>query len=214
MCLRISCLASLTIMSNFIFAPSSLASARYKILLWYNKPGDHFLPGQPLLAIQTAQSVQEILAETKGILSSIYQPVGAEVSAGQILAQWEKGFDENTPFTRSKIRAVQTELMKNERRFGNVDSKNRSDPPEVTAENSQQATAGSTLASHPLLANSQMWAGMAENDSWVANSDTLQEFFETHPELVNDPKLRMQLENAKRNENTLRNTARPTPFGG
>lgn len=201
-------------MSEFIRAPvlpPAVAKTDNTVALWYKKPGDRFKPNEPLLAIYTSQGAMEILAPDAGVLATIVKAGTAKVTTDQILGAWLMAVSDATPFTTGRMRAVQNELIKGERRFGKISHQNRKDPPEASAGQGMQQT--TTLKSHPLLANSQMWAGMAENDSWIANSDTLVEYFEAHPELVNDPELRMQLENAKRNELAHNTTPKPTPFG-
>lgn len=117
-------------------------------------------------------------------------------------------------------------LMEEEKKFGNVSTKNRkqrkiqdnSPTQEVGLNNGYGA--GNDLPQHPFL-NGQRYDGMADNDSPLAARNSADDLFENlaeqlekdpklqaHPELTPNLKLRIELYNQNKLENALR--SRPT----
>jgi hypothetical protein len=109
--------------------------------------------------------------------------------------------------------ALQKMLMGHETEFGQV-SKDRRAYERPSKEQRQGLQQQSGLPHHPLL-NTQRFDGMSPNESVEATvnplaADTLADHLETHPELVNDPKLRAALEHKQRMKAQMRNTSTPT----
>lgn len=109
------------------------------------------------------------------------------------------------------MEALQKFLMNFEEEFGNVSKDRRG-----YAKQERGPQQGSGLPHHPLLGDTQRLDGVFPEESSEPTvnpviAQELEEYLENHPELVNNPQLRMALENQKRMQQQMSNTITPAP---